>query len=71
MKAVVVRDGEEVQVSFQTLVVGDIIKVKENDTVPADCLVLSHPTEDGFLVDESELTGEDDEVKKLSIDVIM
>lgn len=57
---VAIRDGVEVKVNSQELVLGDIIKLESGNQVPADAVVLS-----GYAgVNESLLTGEADEVQK-------
>ncbi|XP_064651492.1 sodium/potassium-transporting ATPase subunit alpha-like isoform X1 [Lineus longissimus] len=53
--ALVVRNGEKLNVQAEELVVGDIIDVKFGDLVPADIRVISAH---GFKVDNSSLTGE-------------
>ncbi|KAK7092204.1 sodium/potassium-transporting ATPase subunit alpha-3-like [Littorina saxatilis] len=54
-KALVVRDGEKIEVNAQELVVGDIIEIKFGDRMPADMRVI---TSHAFKVDNSSLTGE-------------
>ncbi len=41
LKAVVIRDGDMTKIDAAHLVVGDIIKIKGGDKVPADLRVLS------------------------------
>ncbi|CAD5115943.1 DgyrCDS4873 [Dimorphilus gyrociliatus] len=53
--AIVVRNGESLNVHAEELVVGDIIEVKFGDRVPADIRIISAH---GFKVDNSSLTGE-------------
>jgi len=53
--AIVIRDGEKLNVHAEDLVIGDLIEVKFGDRVPADIRVLSAH---GFKVDNSSLTGE-------------
>jgi P-type Ca2+ transporter type 2C len=53
--AEVVRDGSDQRVRVDTLVVGDLIRVREGDVVPADATVVELTQ---LLVDESALTGE-------------
>lgn len=53
-KAVVVRDGCEVEIPAGAVVVGDVCVVKPGDRIPADGVVLDGRT----AVDESMLTGE-------------
>ncbi|CAF0779597.1 unnamed protein product [Rotaria sp. Silwood1] len=54
-QAVVMRDGQKIEISAQELVVGDIVFVKIGDKTPADIRVLSSQS---FKVDNSSLTGE-------------
>ena len=54
----VLRDGKEVKVSMDDLVLGDLVKVSSGKQIPADGIVI-----DGdLLVNESLLTGEADEI---------
>ena len=56
----VLRDGKEVKVSMDDLVLGDLVKVSSGKQIPADGIVI-----DGdLLVNESLLTGEADEIEK-------
>lgn len=57
---VVVRDGKEFKLAAQMLVLGDLIKLKGGQQIPADCTVASGC----ILVNESLLTGEADEIEK-------
>lgn len=51
----VIRDGKQIQIKTEELVVGDIVILSEGDHVPADgILILSHHAE----IDEAVLTGE-------------
>jgi Ca2+-transporting ATPase len=59
--AVVVRDGEELDVPVRELVPGDLVHVREGDRVPADARIVSAV---GLEVDESALTGESVPVAK-------
>jgi cation-transporting P-type ATPase E len=54
-EAVVVRDGNEVRVPVEDVVVGDAVRVAAGDQIVADGTVVSS---DGLAVDESNLTGE-------------
>ncbi|XP_076455702.1 sodium/potassium-transporting ATPase subunit alpha-3-like [Babylonia areolata] len=54
-KALVVREGEKLNVDAEELVVGDIIEIKFGDRLPADIRILSAH---GLKVDNSSLTGE-------------
>lgn len=58
--AVVLRDGEEIEIEVQDLVVGDIIIVKAGKSVPADGII----TEGNGVLDESVITGESIPVEK-------
>ena len=52
--ATVIRDGEQMEVPIEDLVVGDIIKLSAGDMLPADALLLE--TRD-FFIQQSSLTG--------------
>ncbi len=58
--AVVLRDGEEVTVSIETVKVGDKFVVRPGDSIPVDGIV----TEGESAVNESALTGESVPVEK-------
>ena len=60
-RASVVRDGRELQVAADELVVGDVVALREGDAVPADARILRAR---GIEVDESTLTGESLPVEK-------
>ncbi|XP_077616252.1 sodium/potassium-transporting ATPase subunit alpha-4 isoform X2 [Crocuta crocuta] len=54
-QAMVIRNGEKIQISVENVVVGDLVEVKGGDRIPADLrLISSH----GCKVDNSSLTGE-------------
>lgn len=53
--AIVVREGEKLNVQAEELCIGDIIDVKFGDRIPADMRVIEAR---GFKVDNSSLTGE-------------
>jgi cation-transporting ATPase E len=55
-----IRDGEEIRVDPDDLVLGDLLKLSVGDQVPADSLILSGHCE----VNESLLTGESDLLEK-------
>ncbi|HVL98090.1 MAG TPA: HAD-IC family P-type ATPase [Egibacteraceae bacterium] len=59
--ALVVRDGEEVEVVARELVPGDLVILRAGDRVPADVRLLATT---GLDVDESLLTGESTSVSK-------
>ena len=58
--AIVLRDGQEVEVPVEEVQVGDFIRVKPGEKVPVDGVV----TEGNSTVDESMLTGESIPVSK-------
>jgi Ca2+ transporting ATPase len=67
----VIRDGKQVTVIDDDIVVGDILSVNSHAlaSIPADCVLLG-PSAD-LKVDESTLTGESDPVKKKAGDVVL
>ncbi|XP_030605279.1 sodium/potassium-transporting ATPase subunit alpha-3b isoform X2 [Archocentrus centrarchus] len=54
-QALVIREGEKVQINAEEVVAGDLIEVKGGDRIPADIRVISAH---GCKVDNSSLTGE-------------
>ncbi|XP_077174102.1 sodium/potassium-transporting ATPase subunit alpha-2-like [Paroedura picta] len=54
-QALVIREGEKVQINAENVVVGDLVEVKGGDRVPADLRIISSH---GCKVDNSSLTGE-------------
>ena len=63
IKAAVLRDGEEKEISVEEIVPGDIIILNAGDIIPADCLILE--SKDLF-VSEVTLTGETYPVEKVA-----
>lgn len=63
--ALVERDGKEIEVPIEKVVVGDIVVVKPNERVPVDGRIVSGSSS----IDESNLTGESVPVDKLSGDM--
>ena len=61
-KAIAVRDGAEVELDLDQIVLDDIIRLGRGDQIPADAVVVSGEA----LVNESLLTGESDLIKKQS-----
>ncbi|XP_076050682.1 sodium/potassium-transporting ATPase subunit alpha isoform X3 [Oratosquilla oratoria] len=53
--AIVLREGEKINVQAEALCIGDIVEVKFGDRIPADIRVIEAR---GFKVDNSSLTGE-------------
>ena len=60
-RAQVLRDGEWESVPGREVVVGDVVRVKEGDRVPADAALFSS---NNLMADESLLTGESVPVRK-------
>jgi phospholipid-translocating ATPase len=57
--AVVIRQGQEQRVKASDIVVGDIVKVIEDETIPCDMVLLSSSSEDGTChVTTANLDGE-------------
>lgn len=57
----VIREGEAIDVPISSVVVGDIIRLKYGDLVPADGILLQS---NDLKIDESSITGESDYVEK-------
>ncbi|OPY28841.1 MAG: Copper-exporting P-type ATPase B [Methanocella sp. PtaU1.Bin125] len=55
LKAMVLRDGHEIEISFEEVVPGDIVVLNAGDGVPGDCRVIDSKD---LYVDEAALTGE-------------
>lgn len=60
----VIRNGKSEEVSFENIVVGDIIELSSGDIIPADLRIIS--SKDLF-VSQSTITGESEPVEKLQI----
>ncbi len=60
MVAMVVRDGREIEIPIEAVMVGDLLLVKPGERVPVDGTVV----EGGSAVDESMITGESIPVEK-------
>jgi Ca2+-transporting ATPase len=60
-RAQVLRDGEWESVSGREVVLGDVVRIKEGDRVPADAALFSS---NNLMADESLLTGESVPVRK-------
>jgi H+-transporting ATPase len=66
IKAKVLRDGKWLQIPSRELVIGDVVRVRLGDIVPADIKLI----ESGYLLmDESALTGESLPIEKHSSDI--
>lgn len=59
--ALVIRDGKEVEISIDQVVLGDIVIVKPGQKIPVDGVVI----EGSSFIDESMLTGEPIPVEKI------
>ncbi|MGE5266233.1 MAG: magnesium-translocating P-type ATPase [Deltaproteobacteria bacterium] len=65
LRATAIRDGSETSVPVETIVPGDVIRLKAGDVVPADCrLITSHD----LFVNQALLTGESYPVDKAAGD---
>lgn len=58
----VIRDGKVIEISPMSLVVGDMITIKEQMKVPADCMIVK--CEKSVKVSETALTGETELIVK-------
>ncbi|KAJ8409816.1 hypothetical protein AAFF_G00218750 [Aldrovandia affinis] len=54
-QALVIREGEKLQINAEQVVVGDLVEIKGGDRIPADLRIVSSS---GCKVDNSSLTGE-------------
>jgi len=59
-KAIVLREGNEIEIAQDDILLGDIIKLKAGDQIPVDCKIVKGMIE----ANESLLTGESDAIKK-------
>lgn len=64
--AIVIRDGEEIEVPIDRVVPGDIIILETGDIVPADSVIRKQKN---ILVDESTFTGESEPASKEELDL--
>ena len=67
----VIRDGKQVSVTDDDIVVGDILSVNSHNlaSIPADCVLLGPPMD--LKMDESSLTGESKLIGKKPGDVVL
>ncbi len=61
--SIVIRDGKEQEVQSANIVPGDVLILRNGDKIPADCILLE---EQELRVNESVLTGESKEIKKIA-----
>ena len=61
IKAAVLRDQKEVEISVESIVPGDIVILNAGDVVPGDCLICESVS---LFADESALTGETYPIEK-------
>lgn len=64
--AIVERDGKEIEIPIESIVIGDIVVIKPNERVPIDGIVVSGNSS----IDESNLTGESVPVDKATGDTV-
>lgn len=67
-RALVLRDGTEREIRAVDVVLGDVLRLRSGEQIPADAEVLST---EGLEVDESILTGESDAVRPVPGDRVM
>ena len=60
-KAIIVRDGQKIEILSEYIVVGDIILLNSGDKIPADCRLIESQN---LFVNESVLTGESMQILK-------
>mmetsp|Transcript_839 Transcript_839/g.1169 ORF Transcript_839/g.1169 Transcript_839/m.1169 type:complete len:1176 (-) Transcript_839:130-3657(-) len=67
----VIRDGQQISVIDDEIVVGDILSVNSHNlaSIPADCVLLG--PDGGLRMDESTLTGESKQITKKPGDVVL
>lgn len=66
-KTKVVRNGEEIEIKAEDILLDDVIILANGDQVPSDCVVLDGNVE----VNESLLTGESNPIKKVEGDSLL
>eukprot|EP00571_Detonula_confervacea_P007961 CAMPEP_0172314158 /NCGR_PEP_ID=MMETSP1058-20130122/21825_1 /TAXON_ID=83371 /ORGANISM="Detonula confervacea, Strain CCMP 353" /LENGTH=1201 /DNA_ID=CAMNT_0013027949 /DNA_START=27 /DNA_END=3629 /DNA_ORIENTATION=- len=69
----VIRNGAQLSVIDDDIVVGDILSVNAHNqaSIPADCVVLGPPISGGLKMDESSLTGESVLITRNPGDVVL
>ena len=66
-KATVIRDGQQLELPLQKIVLDDVLLLQNGNQAPVDCVILEGQCE----VDESFLTGESDAVYKKAGDTVL
>ena len=61
----VLRNGHQVEINFDDIKVGDMVKIKTGMSIPADAILIRGT---GVTTDESAMTGESIELKKETMD---
>jgi Ca2+-transporting ATPase len=61
--SIVIRNGKEQEISSKEIVPGDLLVLRNGEKIPADCIILE---ERDLFVNESVLTGESKEIKKIA-----
>jgi len=61
--SIVIRDGKEIEIDSTQIVPNDVLILRTGEKIPADCVILS---EKNLAVNESILTGESKEIRKLA-----
>ena len=56
------RDGQEVKVQYDNLVVGDVIKIASGMNIPVDGIIIQ--TKGDVKANEAAMTGESDDLEK-------
>ncbi|MBL3699036.1 HAD-IC family P-type ATPase [Leucobacter luti] len=69
----VLRDGVEVEISPERVVIGDLLVLRTGDQITADARVVEsdHAGPSGLEIDESLLTGESDAIRKREGDEVL
>lgn len=65
-KVIVKRNGLDIEINYDDIYVGDLIKIEGGKNIPVDGIVVRSM---GLSNDESAMTGESDEVLKNSLDL--
>lgn len=60
------RDGREVKVNYNDIMVGDIVKIKSGMNIPVDGVIIKAS---GVTNNESAITGESMELKKEALEI--